>query len=152
MSNDYQVSQETDAMKRLSKSRTGLFSKEDNDKECSECGGEPYPKVWWRTVSNSPDYNTASPDITNMNEELTSEIVEKIIPIIEKYSAQAQQEAVQRERERLQPAVEIAEAIADLRAFDKETGYIWQHWIDQAQKVIEALQTTEKKEEECQLE
>ena len=43
MSNDYQVSQETDAMKRLSKSRTGLFSKEDNDKECSECGGEPYP-------------------------------------------------------------------------------------------------------------
>jgi len=79
MSNDYQVSQE----------------KEDNDKECSECGGEPYPKVWWRTVSNSPDYNTASPDITNMNEELTSEIVEKIIPIIEKYLAQAQQEAVE---------------------------------------------------------
>lgn len=27
-----------------------------------------------------------------------------------------------------------------IRAFDKETEHIWQHWIDQAQKVIEALQ------------
>lgn len=31
-----------------------------------------------------------------------------------------------------------------IRAFDKETEHIWQHWIDQAQKVIEALQNEEK--------
>lgn len=31
-----------------------------------------------------------------------------------------------------------------IRAFDKETEQIWQHWIDQAQKVIEALQKEDK--------
>lgn len=133
MSNDYQVSQETDAMKRLSKSRTGLFSKEDNDKECSECGGEPYPKVWWRTVSNSPDYNTASPDITNMNEELTSEIVEKIIPRIEKYLAQAQQEAVERERK---------ETITKIRKWGKMLEGGANEWL--IDDLLEALQQDTK--------
>lgn len=114
MSNDYQVSQE----------------KEDNDKECSECGGEPYPKVWWRTVSNSPDYNTASPDITNMNEELTSEIVEKIIPIIEKYLAQAQQEAVQTKLDNFVRAVKEA-GLVDVTDFQ----YFYDEWREENEPV-----------------
>lgn len=62
-----------------------------------------------------------------------------MLDLILRIEVQSQQEAVKRERERLQPVVEIAEAIADLTAFDKETGYIWQHWIEQAQKVVKAL-------------
>ena len=31
---------------------------------------------------------------------------------------------------------EILEAIVDGRAFDKETGVIWAHWLDQIKKIL----------------
>ena len=43
------------------------------------------------------------------------------------------------ERKRWENARQLINGLADGIAFDKESGLIWQHWIDEAKKIIKTL-------------